>query len=214
MGSGASMLLGEALVFELLDLDVLHTPARVGAILAGDLFSAPGADVRGASGDVRAVWEAFADAFRWVAGVAGDHDRFGSEKDERRLRARPNVHRLDDRWLDADGLRLAGLDHIIGDPSRPGRRDESAFLEVLARLLAADPDLVVLHEGPHGSGGRRGNATIRDVLERADRPPLTICGHVHWDEPIAELERGAQVLNVDSRVVILTRGPRWRGVRE
>jgi hypothetical protein len=51
------------------------------AILAGDLYSAPGGDVRGATGDLRSVWSAFADAFAWVVGVAGNHDLFGSERE-------------------------------------------------------------------------------------------------------------------------------------
>jgi hypothetical protein len=29
-----------------------------------------------------------------------------------------------------------------------------------------------------------------------------VCGHCHWDKPLADSERG-QILNVDARVVVL-----------
>ena len=77
---GESALLGQLVVEELLQLaeaGALPYPERTGVVLAGDLYSAPGGDVRGATGDVRAVWEAFADALRWVAGVRGVGARVG-----------------------------------------------------------------------------------------------------------------------------------------
>ena len=43
--------------------------ALSGAILAGDLYSVPAADMRGGFGDVAPVWRAFADRFSWVTGV-------------------------------------------------------------------------------------------------------------------------------------------------
>jgi len=44
---------------------------------------------------------------------------------------------------------------------------------------------------------------VSDVA-RDERVPLTICGHVHWPEPLARHARG-QILNVDTRVVVLVR---------
>gem|GEM_PF-6433257 len=32
---------------------------------------------------------------------------------------------------------------------------------------------------------------------------LIICGHKHWENPLAQLAGGAQVLNVHERVVVL-----------
>ena len=46
-----------------------------------------------------------------------------------------------------------------------------------------------------------GHPQIREVIERA-RVPLTVCGHVHWDAPVAR-HAGGQILNVDSRVIVL-----------
>jgi hypothetical protein len=35
--------------------------------------------------------------------------------------------------------------------------------------------------------------------------PLTVSGHSRWQEPFTELPNGTQLLNVDSRVVVLMR---------
>jgi len=78
---GPAPLLGELLAEELealAKLGEIPSPDVTGVILAGDLYSRPELDCRGGSGDVRVVWDAFARNFRWVAGVAGNHDFYGS----------------------------------------------------------------------------------------------------------------------------------------
>lgn len=186
----------------LADDGALPDPARSGVILAGDLYSVPGADERGGHGDVAPVWAAFAERFAWVVGVAGNHD------DTSQVEAAPHVHLLDCEQRALDGLRFGGVGLIAGNPAKRGRRDED---EQLARIeLSADGvDVLVLHEGPAGDGAhQRGHPRIRRVVEDA-RVPLTICGHDGWDPPLARLPRG-QILNVDARVVILVpddRGP-------
>ena len=50
---------------------------------------------------------------------------------------------------------------------------------------------------------RRGSTAVTDALAN-ESDPLVICGHVHWDDPLGTLPSGAQVLNVDSRAVLLT----------
>jgi len=202
---GANVLLGVALVDELLELaerGFLPYPERTGVVLAGDLYSAPAGDVRGASGDVRDVWTAFAAAFRWVIGVQGNHDRFGTERDRARLEATEGVYLLDAAVTSVDGLRAGGVGEIIGDPAKPGRRAEADFLAGLDSVVAERPDLVVLHQGPHGDDGQRGDALVRDTLRPLDES-LVVCGHVHWESPLHRPARGPQVLNVDSRVVVL-----------
>ncbi|MCY1079020.1 metallophosphoesterase family protein [Archangium lansingense] len=73
-------------------------------------------------------------------------------------------------------------------------------------MLRPSPEVLVLHEGPdEPSTERRGSPAIRAELE-AREELLVICGHSHWDEPLAELSGGAQVLNVDGRAVLLRRG--------
>ncbi|WP_030435950.1 hypothetical protein [Actinoplanes subtropicus] len=69
--------------------------------------------------------------------------------------------------------------------------------------LEPAPDVLLLHEGPVGERpGQLGRASIRGLLERR-APALTLCGHVHWDEPVAALG-GGHVVNVDARVVVFT----------
>lgn len=213
MAGGQSVLLGEVLAGELERLageGLVPPMAGVGVILAGDLYSAPAGDKRGASGDVRDVWLAFASVCRWVVGVAGNHDRFGSEREARRFRGEPGIYLLDGETVALDGLRIGGVSLIIGNPARPGRRSEDDFLASLQRVLDEQPDLVILHEGPDGNAGQPGNPQIRARLA-AGAAALAICGHDHWREPLAELAtRGrdsVQVLNVDARAVLLTAAP-------
>ena len=84
LDEGAAVLLGEVLADELAmlaEVGELPHPQHVGILLAGDLFSESSGSVRGASGDVRSVWLAFAERFRWVAGVAGNDDNFGTARE-------------------------------------------------------------------------------------------------------------------------------------
>jgi hypothetical protein len=79
-GSTPPRLLGEALAERLLglaDRGDLPAPERTAILLAGDLSTVPDLARRGGSGDVRSVWRAIAESFRWVAGVLGNHDEIG-----------------------------------------------------------------------------------------------------------------------------------------
>lgn len=204
---GELRLLGEGLAAEyalLAELDVVPPPQFTGVVLAGDLFAAPAANRMGATGDVREVWRAFAARFRWVAGVAGNHDLFGEPQAQRRFSREPGVHLLDGETALLDGLRIAGVGGICGNRDKPNRRDPEAFLAAVRQRLAARPHLLVLHEGPDGGEpGLRGNPEVRAAL--GDGRPLVICGHVHWDRPLVTLADGPQLLNVDARAVLLER---------
>lgn len=80
-------LLGEALpkrlVEEVFPLLGIAATDRVGLLLAGDFYTVPALDKRGGTGDVTAVWYAFAECFKWVAGVPGNHDLFGDRPEQR-----------------------------------------------------------------------------------------------------------------------------------
>ena len=65
-------------------------------------------------------------------------------------------------------------------------------------VLVESPDVVVLHEGPEGDRRQRGHPAIGARL-RTMQVRLTICGHVHWAEPLATLGPTGQVLNVAGR---------------
>jgi Icc-related predicted phosphoesterase len=199
----ASILLGVAVAEALEELafdDVLPSLARTGALLAGDLYSVPGADKRGGYGDVADVWRAFAERFAWVAGVAGNHDDVG------RVEPAAHVHLLDGARVDLDGLRIGGVGLIAGNPGKRGRRAEDDQLARIEEVVAGGVDVLLVHEGPAGdadAGGQPGHATIRELVE-AYEVPLTVCGHAHWEPALARHPRG-QILNVDARVVVLTR---------
>lgn len=204
---GPLRLLGEALperlIHEVLPLAGIRSGEPVGALLAGDLYTVPALDARGGTGDVTSVWRAFSEAFHWVAGVAGNHDTFG-DPPQKHPKLFGNTHLLDGDIIDIGGLKIAGLGGIIGRPSRPNRRTEDDYLATLEDLVSQSPDLIVTHEGPDGHHpDQRGLARIRDLLAGSGIG-LAIRGHKHWDNPLAELPCGLQILNVDARVVILT----------
>lgn len=179
---------------------------KTGVILAGGFYSSPNADQRGVSGDVRPVWRAFVDRFRWVTGVAGAHDTFGESRDDReRFAGEARINLLDGECVEPDGLRIGGVGNIIGDASKPGRRDERDFLRALRKVLDRKPAIVVLHHGPDAKRGElRGHPSIRQAFDRSGEL-LVVCGHLHWPEPTTDLRGGAQALNVEGRVVLLER---------
>ena len=64
-----------------------------------------------------------------------------------------------------------------------------------------------MHEGPNhqsATGSLQGIEEIRELLELA-APCLIVRGHCHWPTPLITLDNASQVLNVDGRVVLLTR---------
>ncbi|MBM2614059.1 metallophosphoesterase [Actinoplanes sp. LDG1-06] len=199
---GEAGLLGVALADYLgvwADSGLLPPPERVGVLLTGDLYSAPGADRRGASGAVLDVWLAFAAAgCPMVFGVAGNHDEVTAAQV---AELGPGVALLDGDRRGFGGLTVAGISGIVGDPARALRRTEKEFLHLAEKLTTPPPDVLLLHEGPDGVGaGQLGRSTMRGMLE-ARPPALTLCGHVHWEAPVATLGDG-HIVNVDSRAVI------------
>jgi Icc-related predicted phosphoesterase len=102
-----------------------------------------------------------------------------------------------------DGLRLAGLGGIIGNPRKPMRRSTETYLSEIKRLLADSSDILILHEGPDvPQQGFVGSELIR--LQLYDRrETLVIAGHSHWTVPLITWDKGLQVLNVDSRGFLL-----------
>jgi hypothetical protein len=206
---GESVLLGVALaehLGELADGSDLPVSERIGVILAGDLYSDPSATVRGATGDVRSVWNAFADRFAFVAGVAGNHDLFGEGTELSRFRSAPGIHLLDGDRVEFGGLAIAGVGGVIGNSiGKNRRRREKDYLRLLDQVLDLEPAVVVLHQGPDGGEPRlRGHAAIREHI-RAAHPHLTVFGHCHWSKPLVEPDAGHQLLNVDGRGVLLMR---------
>jgi hypothetical protein len=180
---------------------LLPPPGRVGVLLTGDLYSAPGADRRGASGAVLDVWLAFAAAgCPMVFGVAGNHDEVTAAQV---AELGPDVALLDGDRRGFGGVTVAGISGIIGQSGRALRRTEKEFLGLVGKVATPPMDVLLLHEGPSGERANQlGRPAIRGTLERR-APALTLCGHVHWDEPVAVLGDG-HIVNVDARVVVFT----------
>jgi hypothetical protein len=113
-----------------------------------------------------------------------------------------NLHFLDGRSVVVDGLKVAGLGGVIDGKPRPYRKDEAAYVDALLDLLAAEPDIVVLHEGPGDDTTEfPGQRVIREALELA-APVLVVRGHKAWRAPLLTLG-DTVVLNVDHRVIVM-----------
>ncbi|NJL77305.1 MAG: metallophosphoesterase [Saprospiraceae bacterium] len=95
---------------------------KIGVLLCGDLFTS--LDKRGSSGDVRIVWKEFKNQFDWVIGVAGNHDRFGSEIEEKEFKRTENIYLLHKEIKEIDNLKIGGISGIIGIGDRTNRVDE------------------------------------------------------------------------------------------
>jgi len=183
-------------------------PADCGVILPGDYWSWPPATgKRGGYGDVRPVWDAFADRFRWVVGVPGNHDLFESTAQSPPACEswRSNVHLLNCGTVSLGGLVLGGVGGCVGNPKRPfrfaARDQESRLLDVMAQ----QPDILIVHQGPVGHGRERpGAALVEEILRLTARPTLVLCGHEHWDYRLVDVG-ACRVLNAHETVCILGR---------
>lgn len=144
------------------------------------------------------MWAAFAEAFAWVVGVQGNHDTFDPHPD-----ALEPAYLLDVLGVTLSGLHVAGVGGVIGDPARHTRRTEADYLAGVTLALEHRPDVLLLHQAPVLGATQRGDEALSRVL-RASPPPLTVCGHVHRDQPLGHLPGGAGVLNVDKHVIVLT----------
>ncbi|MFK7970931.1 MAG: metallophosphoesterase [Bacteroidia bacterium] len=177
--------------------------SKVGVLLCGDLYA--NLEKRGASGDAREVWITFKQHFDWVAGVAGNHDTFGTKEEQSDFQSSPGIHLLHKEHLQIDGLSIGGISGIIGRKGKPNRVEEGDFLITLKRLLKKGLDLVLLHETPDFPElGFIGNPKIREVIEQA-KDATVCCGHCFWGKTIVKTGHNTTIMNLDSKVVILKR---------
>lgn len=201
---GKTLLLGEVLpdfLETVLTLEFDQTDmSRVGVLLCGDLYART--DRRGGLGDVRHVWRNFNQHFRFVAGVAGNHDDFGSPEERAAFSEEPGIHLLHYDTQEIDGITIGGISGVIGRPSKPNRNAAGTHLKELIYLLQQKPHFVLLHEGPdHLQPRLLGNERIRQIIERYSSSTIC-CGHRHWDTTLVHLPNGSQVINVDAKCVI------------
>lgn len=174
---------------------------RVGVFLCGDMHAR--LDRRGGSGDVKNVWRAFNQHFGFVAGVAGNHDEFGDAESFESFKQEPGIHYLNEEIQKIAGIKIGGLSGIIGRPTKNFRNEEKRHLKILDKLLRHQPSFILLHEGPNDFELRqRGNLKIREVIE-AGKETVVCCGHTHWKQTFVRKENGTQVMNVDSKCLVL-----------
>jgi Icc-related predicted phosphoesterase len=197
-------LLGEVVAGELTRLSAsgrLPGDDRLGVVLAGDFWAEPGCIRRGRSGDVLPVWQAFREGRRWVVGVRGNHDILP----EGAAAGEAGMYVLNGSSVTLDGLRFGGLGGVIGNPSKPRMRSEERFTEAIRSVVGSGVDVLVLHQGPAGDGASSpGSRAIRESLSGL-RDALVVFGHCFWRRPIQDAGEGRQLVNVDSRVLVLLR---------
>ena len=198
-------LLGECLPENILPYfaDIgISSLVNVGAILAGDFYTYPDLHGRGGTGDVSQVWQTFANHFRWVVGVGGNHDTFENGRHPNKMG--DEVHLLDGDRVNVNGIQFAGLSGVIGNPRKPFRRTHDDFLESLELILSEPTDILLMHDGPGISRpGYRGIPETSEIIQR-HRPSLVVRGHKHWPTPMLHIDEQTQILNVEATVVLLT----------
>ncbi len=174
---------------------------RVGVILCGDLYAR--LDKRGGLGDVKQVWRNFNQNFSFVAGVSGNHDYYGSPEEFEAFKSEKEIHYLDKQIKNIKGISMGGLSGIIGKPTKHFRNEEASHLKELKKLLAKNPDLILLHEGPSSSVPPNvGNPKIRELIEKA-KPSVICFGHNQWKDILVERADGGLLVNLDGRCILL-----------
>lgn len=154
-------------------------------------------------GDVKEVWRKFKQEFKWVVGVAGNHDDFGSTQAFEAFKREEGIYFIGQEIRKVDRIEFGGISGIIGRTDKPNRVEEANYLRILKQLLLKQPQAILLHQSPnYPSKGLIGDDKIRQLLESSPQN-LIFCGHSHWPVPLVELGNGTRILNVDGRVVIL-----------
>ncbi|HEX9060773.1 MAG TPA: metallophosphoesterase [Clostridia bacterium] len=198
------ILLGEEVAETLplfFEIELGINPQNTIVALCGDFYAS--LEKRGGLGDVRNIWDRFNTNFKWVAGIAGNHDCFGDKSAFEEFIKTYGILFLEKEFKQIENMKIAGLSGIIGKPDRINRLDKDHYLSILQRLLLKNPDILILHQTPkYPMNNLEGDENITRIIE-ASNPVIVFCGHYHWSKPLVELKNTTQILNVDSRVVIL-----------
>ena len=192
-----ALLMGLAVAeaLEALALDGALPATAATGVIAGDLYSVPGADRSAAavarsarSGAPRSGSDG-SPASRAITTMSAGSGRSSSPP-----RHQHGCPRLAPPGRGRPDCRKPGKGRTE-DP----RATSSSASDSLPPATSIPP---ILHEGPNGDGlasQQPGNQPDRALVVEHS-VPLTVCGHAHWEEALARLQRG-QVLNVDARVV-------------
>jgi Icc-related predicted phosphoesterase len=174
---------------------------RIGILLCGDLYA--NLEKRGVGGNVQNIWREFNKYFKWVVGVAGNHDDFGNIHEFNAFRNEQNIYYLHKDIQKIDRLNFGGISGIIGRSDKPQRVEEKEYLMSLKKMLLKQPSSILLHQSPDVKAeDLEGNEAIRKVIESSPQN-LIFCGHSHWNKQLVVLENGTQIVNLDGKVLVL-----------
>lgn len=174
---------------------------NIGILICGDLYT--NLNKRGSSGDVKVVWNKFNAIFKWVAGVAGNHDSFGEHYELQEFKKQKGIYLLHKEIISLDNIRIGGISGIIGNPEKPNRVEQTDYLSSLKQIIKKQPDFVLLHETPDYKELKLiGNSLIRETIENSLESKI-FCGHCNWNKSLNQYKNGTQVLNCDSKAIIL-----------
>ena len=114
-----------------------------------------------------------------------------------------NIHLLHKETIELDGLKFGGISGIIGREDKTNRVNESDFLNGLTKLSKQDLDFILIHETPDfPKNNELGNSKIREHIEKLNTIRVC-CGHCYWNNSLANFENQTQILNVDSKVILM-----------
>ena len=76
-------------------------------------------------------------------------------------------------------------------------------MKALEKLLRQQRDFMLLHEEPnHSELKLRCNLKIREIIEMGKKSVIC-CGHTHWKHTLVKKDNGTQIINADSKCIIL-----------
>ena len=197
--SSKNRLLGYAVIEEIEKLQqALIIPDINMLVLAGDLFDSPMLDKLGATGNVTELLNAFTDAFGVVIAAHGNHDIVSKTHLDKRL----NV--FDGNVSVIGGIRVGGVCGVIGKETKNQRQSPDAFARKLAGVIKLGCRLIVLHQTPWGGESKLGDKPSAEYLKH-NGMGLVVAGHCHWGNDFLVDIGNNQVLNVDSKVVVIVK---------
>lgn len=81
--------------------------------------------------------------------------------------------------------------------------ERSGCIGSLSKLLKDDLDFVLIHETPCFPEYQLiGNSEIRKAIENGPESAIC-CGHCYWEHTLVKFQNQSQVINVDSKVLLL-----------
>lgn len=135
-------------------------PARTGMLLCGDLWAHP-ASINAAGRATSVPYgrpcpgPSDGSQASWATTTCSTSARTAASDHLRRAPFSANAHVLDGTVCDVDGLRVAGVSGLIGDPRLLHRRESPAYRALLERLIDVAGPAAPPRTSPAGRGSTR-----------------------------------------------------------